>query len=159
MKYLIRLTAHLAWADRMVLESMARAPNADPSCLELLAHILGAEHVWLARLALKPAEIPVWPALTLQECVQLAERNQLEMTAYVTTLIPEDLAKSVTYINSAGQQFTSTAEDILLHVCLHGTYHRGQIARALRGGGAVPAPTDYIAFTRGAPAATRRPTP
>jgi uncharacterized damage-inducible protein DinB len=159
MKYLARLTAHLAWADRLVLESLGQAPDADRSCLELLAHVLGAEHVWLARLALKPAEVAVWPALTLEECIRLAERNRVELTAYVTRLTPEDLERPIAYTNSAGQQFTSTVEDILLHVCLHGAYHRGQIARGLRGGGQVPAPTDYIAFTRGSPAATRRPTP
>lgn len=159
MKYLSRLSAHLAWADRLVLESLQRAANPDASSLELLAHILGAEHVWLARLAMRPAEITVWPALSLEECTRLAERNQHELTAYLAKLTPEDLGRPITYVNSAGQQFTSTVEDILLHVCLHGAYHRGQIARALRGGGAVPAATDYIAFTRGAPAATRIPTP
>ncbi|HEU5359182.1 MAG TPA: DinB family protein, partial [Gemmatimonadales bacterium] len=61
----------------------------------------------------------------------------------------------VTYRNSAGLEFTSTVEDILLHVALHGAYHRGQVARALREGGAVPNATDYIAFIRGAPAARR----
>jgi uncharacterized damage-inducible protein DinB len=40
-------------------------------------------------------------------------------------------------------------------VALHGAYHRGQIAAALRGAGAVPEPTDFIAFARGSAAATR----
>jgi uncharacterized damage-inducible protein DinB len=38
---------------------------------------------------------------------------------------------------------------------LHGAYHRGQIALLIRQAGAVPAPTDYVAFVRGAPTATR----
>jgi uncharacterized damage-inducible protein DinB len=46
-------------------------------------------------------------------------------------------------------------EDILLQIFLHGTYHRGQVALLLRQGEATPAPTDYIAYVRGAPAATR----
>jgi uncharacterized damage-inducible protein DinB len=45
---------------------------------------------------------------------------------------------------------------MLTHVAMHGSYHRGQIAAALRAGGDIPSPTDYIAFVRGAPAATRR---
>jgi uncharacterized damage-inducible protein DinB len=68
---------------------------------------------------------------------------------------PADLARPVTYKNSAGAQFTSLVEDILLHVCLHGAYHRGQITTALRTSGSIPNPTDYIAFIRGAPTATR----
>jgi uncharacterized damage-inducible protein DinB len=47
--------------------------------------------------------------------------------------------------------------DMLLHVALHGAYHRGQIALLVRAGGSTPSPTDYIAFIRGAPAATRTP--
>ena len=43
--------------------------------------------------------------------------------------------------------------DILLHVCLHGAYHRGQVAVSMRSGGAEPAPTDFIAMRRGVPAA------
>ena len=86
----------------------------------------------------------------------LAAVNAKAFHACVAALQPTDLDRGVTYRNSAGEEYTSTVEDILLHVALHGAYHRGQIARALRQGGAVPEPTDYIAFTRGAPAATRR---
>ena len=62
----------------------------------------------------------------------------------------------ITYRNRAGDQFTSTLDAILTHVALHGSYHRGQIAALLRGADQTPNPTDYIAFRRGAPAATRR---
>jgi uncharacterized damage-inducible protein DinB len=74
----------------------------------------------------------------------------------IEQLRPEDFQRVVPYRNSAGLAFESTVEDILLHVCLHGSYHRGQIARAVRQGGATPAPTDYIGFIRGSPAATRQ---
>jgi uncharacterized damage-inducible protein DinB len=73
----------------------------------------------------------------------------------VAGLTPDAAARRVTYRNSAGREFASPVEDILLHVALHGAYHRGQIAAALRGAGAVPEPTDFIAFARGSAAATR----
>lgn len=151
-----RLIAHLAWADDRVLAALRSATDPDPTCLELFAHVLAAEHVWLARLKGETPRHPVWPTLTLEECAGLVQSNQRELTAYVGGLAPDDPARGVTYKNSAGQEYTSTIEDILLHVCLHGSYHRGQIALALRMGGGVPMPTDYIAFVRGAPAATRR---
>jgi uncharacterized damage-inducible protein DinB len=74
----------------------------------------------------------------------------------VSRLTPHLLEKPVTYRNSAGDQFTSTVEDILTHIALHGSYHRGQIAASARAGGDTHSPTDYIAFARGAPAATRQ---
>lgn len=155
MQHLSKLVAHLAWADDRVLAALRSATAPDPSCLEVFAHVLAAEHVWLARLKGEVPRHPVWPTLTLEACAGLVQANQRELTTYVNALRDADRARGVTYTNSAGQQFTSTVEDILLHVSLHGTYHRGQIAWALRRGGSVPMPTDYIAFVRGAPAATR----
>jgi uncharacterized damage-inducible protein DinB len=64
------------------------------------------------------------------------------------------LALPVTYVNSAGREFDTVVGDILLHVALHGQYHRGKVTLMLRQAGLTPAPTDFIAFVRGAPAAT-----
>lgn len=152
---LAKLVAHLGWADDRVLAALRSATTPDAACLELFAHVLAAEHVWLARLKGETPRHPVWPTLTLEACAELVQANQRELTATVDALAPADMARGLTYRNSAGQEFTSSIEDILLHVCLHGAYHRGQIAWALRKGGGVPMPTDFIAFVRGAPAATR----
>jgi len=156
MTMLSRLMAHMAWADQLVLGSLERSPEPNPDSLELLAHILAAEHVWISRLLRRPPEFPTWPALSKAECARLAERNGRELSDYLGTRTERDLDEEVTYVNSAGKQFTSRADDILLQIFLHGTYHRGQIARALRIAGQEPIPTDYIAFIRGAPAATRQ---
>jgi uncharacterized damage-inducible protein DinB len=123
--------------------------------LEYYAHVLGAEHIWLARIARRPPEHAVWPALTLDECEALAERNRAECGALVAGMQPGDGDREIPYRNSAGDFFVSRLEDILLHVALHGAYHRGQVSLLVRQSGGVPAPTDYIAFVRGAPAATR----
>ena len=61
------------------------------------------------------------------------------------------LAREVDYRNSAGQAFRNRVDDVLAHVALHGSYHRGQLALLARQGGGTPALTDYIAFVRGAP--------
>lgn len=155
MQHLSKLVSHLAWADDRVLATLRSATGPDPACLELFAHVLATEHVWLARLKGAAPHHPTWPALTLEQCAALVQTNQRELGAYVAALVPADLSRGVSYTNSAGQAFTSSVEDILLQVCLHGVYHRGQIAWVLRRGGGVPMPTDYIALVRGAPAATR----
>ena len=64
-------------------------------------------------------------------------------------LTETDLAARLAYVNSAGKPFDDEVGDILLHVMLHGQYHRGKINLLLRQGGAEPGPVDYIAFTRG----------
>ena len=156
MTMMSRLIAHMAWADQLVLESLERATEPTPDSLELLAHVLGAEHVWISRLLGRPVEFAVWPTLSKGECARLLERNRRELTDYLTARTEKGLGEEVTYVNSAGKQFTSRADDILLQIFTHGAYHRGQIARALRIAGQEPNPTDYIAFIRGAPAATRQ---
>jgi uncharacterized damage-inducible protein DinB len=153
---LSRLIAHLGWADEAVLSALREAPAPAEDWLELFGHVLGAEHVWLTRLQGRPATVAVWPNLTIDDCEKLAKANWKEFSALVARLTPVDLDRSVHYRNSAGLEFDSRVEDILLHVSLHGCYHRGQIARAMRQGGAEPAKTDFIGYIRGVPAATRQ---
>jgi uncharacterized damage-inducible protein DinB len=93
--------------------------------------------------------------MTLEECARLAVENRDAFRAYVSRLTSGDLRRTVHYRNSAGDEFDNAIEDILVHVAMHGSYHRGQVTMLVRDAGAEPQPTDYIAFVRGAPAATR----
>lgn len=152
-----RLFAHLHWADSRTLAALRGAPAPPSKAVELYAHLLGAEHVWLARLRQRPATAAVWPRLSLAACAELAAANHADFDECLATLNTPALAAETPYTNSAGQSFRTRADDILLHVALHGCYHRGQVALLLREAGCEPQPTDYIAFVRGAPAATRAP--
>jgi uncharacterized damage-inducible protein DinB len=151
-----KLYEHLAWADALVLQSLRRAHLVLKKDLDLYSHILGSEHVWLSRIRGTTARVAVWPTLTLDEAERLAAENVAAFKDVISELTEEGRETPITYRNSAGEQFTSTLEDILTHVSLHGAYHRGQIASSLRAAGDVPSPTDYIAFARGSPAATSK---
>jgi uncharacterized damage-inducible protein DinB len=154
--HLTKLLDHLEWADARVLQGLRDSSSPDPRALELYAHILGAEHAWLSRIHERPARVAIWPTLSLDECAGLSAESIAGFRALLADLAPAELAREVPYRNSAGQAFRNTIEDILVHVALHGAYHRGQVALVVRGAGGEPVPTDYIAFVRGAPAATRR---
>jgi uncharacterized damage-inducible protein DinB len=151
-----KLFEHLEWADERVLQSLRGAQSVLKKDLDLYAHILGSEHVWLSRINGTAPKLAVWPSLTLDECKRLAGENAAAYQKLASNLTTETKQRPITYRNSAGDQFTSTLEDILTHVSLHGAYHRGQIAASLRAAGDTPSPTDYIAFVRSAPAATRK---
>lgn len=154
MNHLRMLVDHMAWADERVLESL-RQPTVPKRALDLYAHVLGAEHVWLARLEQRPRDVPVWPSMTLDECARLATENRRAFRAYLDRLTSDDVRRIVHYRNSAGDEFDNTIEDILVHVAMHGSYHRGQVSLLVRDAGAEPQPTDLIAFVRGVPAATQ----
>jgi uncharacterized damage-inducible protein DinB len=151
-----RLFGHLAWADTLAIGALRHAKAPPAKALELMSHVLGAEEVWLSRLQQRPAALAVWPVLTIAECAELAETNRKGFEGYVAGLSEEDGDRAVAYVNSAGQAFESKAWDILLHVAMHGSYHRGQVMLLLRSSGQEPAATDYIAYVRGAAAATRQ---
>ncbi len=151
-----KLINHLEWADQRVLQSLRSAQHAPPKALEIYAHILGSEHTWLARINGTAPQLVVWPNLGLDECERVAAENVVGLRTVIASLTSDSLEQGVTYRNSAGDQFTSTLEDILTHVAMHGSYHRGQVASLVRAGGDTPAPTDFIFFARAAPAATRQ---
>lgn len=145
--YFQRLYQHMAWADTHVLECLRAYPERQS--LRLFAHLLAAERVWLTRLyGEDSAELEIWPELSLEECSALAERTRGEYARCLDTMSEAQLATAVTYRNSKGTQFTTAAVDILTHVALHGSYHRGQIASRVRAGGGEPVNTDFINFVR-----------
>lgn len=148
---------HMAWADERALASLRGAPDNERA-LTLYSHVLGAEHVWLSRIAGEEPRLAVWPALTADEATELAAANVAGFRALLAAVSPAQLEQQVTYRNSAGFQFRSSLSDILLHVAMHGAYHRGQVALLVRDGGGEPAGTDYIAFRRGVPAAAAQAT-
>ena len=145
----------MAWADEQALRALRKSEGVSKLAHSELAHVLGAEHVWLARLEGRPATVAVWPELSVDECETLARETGAGFRAFVDGEDDATLERTVHYRNSVGAEFDTKVSDILLHVALHGSCHRGKIAAALRASGASPAPTDYIAFVRGVPAATR----
>jgi uncharacterized damage-inducible protein DinB len=155
-RQLSKLLDHLQWADARVYDSLRAMPHPDARAMELYAHVLGAEHVWLSRMMVRASREAVWPSLSLERAVELAAENVAGLRALVAVKSAEQLQQRLPYTNSSGMEFESTIEDMLLQVVLHGCYHRGQVALLVRGAGGEPAPTDFIAFVRGAPAATRK---
>lgn len=155
--HLRRLAAHSDWADDLVLNALRQLPAPPPAAVREFTHVLGAHEVWLARIERRVPLVPVWPDLPLDELASLAGSNTRRHRAILDGLTADDLQAPVSYTNSAGAAFVTSLGDILLHVAMHSQYHRGKVNVALRDAGLSPVPTDYIAFIRGAPAATTLP--
>lgn len=150
------LRDHMAWADDALLDALAAAPTLPMDAARELAHVLGSEENWLARLESRAASVRIWPDETLSGLMQLALDVQVGFARYLDTLTEADLHRVVSYTNSAGIHFETSVRDILHHVFLHAQYHRGKVNLLLRQAGLAPAPVDYIGFIRGFPAAVTR---
>ena len=149
--HLERLYDHLAWADGLVLDALEKAGTPSEPVLRLLGHLFSAERIWLMRARLQDtSKVAVWSPLSLAECRTVAEESKAGFREIIQQATADQLAGLIPYRTSKGQALESALEDILLHVALHGAYHRGQIAALLRREGQEPVSTDFITFARSA---------
>jgi uncharacterized damage-inducible protein DinB len=146
--YIARLFTYDHWANREIVDCLSRLERPPERSLNLLAHILSAERLWLERLQQQKQTHLVWPNFTLQQCKLEAEALSGLWTSYLLTLSEGSLSHSVSYKNTKGEIWNSSVEDILMHVVLHSAYHRGQIAVVMRASGVTPAYTDFIHAVR-----------
>lgn len=141
--YLRRQFAYDAWANHEVLGAI-RTGGSDARSVQLMCHILAAERVWLERLKQQPQSVPVWPDPDLGQCEAEASDLARLWFEYLDLITAGDVAQTVSYKNSKGEEWTNTIVDILTHVLMHSAYHRGQIASHMRQIGLTPAYTDFI---------------
>ena len=147
-QHIRRLFAYDGWANREVLAALESTNNPPARSLELLAHILSAERLWLERLLEQKQTNPVWPDYSLERCKSEAAELPPLWRKYLASMNEFALSGSITYKNTKGESFTSPRQDILLHVAMHSAYHRGQIAADMRAAGLTPAYTDFIHAVR-----------
>ncbi len=146
---LARLVDHFAWANRAVIESLASQKEIPRKARAILSHLLAAEDLWLCRINGVPERaLPVWPDLSLADCEARCAGNEEAFRKLLDSIDDSGLGRPVAYVNSKGERFENTVQDILIHVCQHGSYHRGQVAVLVREAGGSPINTDYIAWVR-----------
>jgi len=143
-----RLFRYDSWANRETAGSVVRADPAPPAATRRLAHIVGAERLWLSRLRGEKSPMAVWPDLSVQECQREAESLSAAWQTYLDELSELGLGRLVSYVNSKGEPWKSSVDDVLTHVGMHSAYHRGQIASDLRAAGFEPPYTDFIHAVR-----------
>jgi|SRR5580704_6298702 uncharacterized damage-inducible protein DinB len=143
-----RLFSYDDWANREVLTSLQALDVAPPGSVKLLAHILSAEKLWYQRLQLQKQTYPVWPDFSLEHCKLEADEVPKLWKIYLQSLKEDGLTRSLRYKNTKGETFSSSKQDILMHVVMHSAYHRGQIATDVRAAGFVPPYTDFIHAAR-----------
>ncbi len=151
------LYAYNAWANARVLGAAESLPpedllrdlrNSFPSVRDTLAHILGAEWIWLRRwLGESPSALPHasdFPAVASLR-VRFAALDQ-ERQVFLRGLTEEQLNSPLHYRDTAGKPATLLLVQSFQHVVNHGTYHRGQVTTLLRQLGAKPVSTDLSRF-------------
>lgn len=142
--YLRKEFVYDAWANQETLAAIRAAKGENARSLQLMAHILAAERVWLERLRQVPQSVPVWPEPNLAQNEAEATKLSQEWREYLELATAGDISQTISYKNSKGELWTSAIIDVLTHVVMHSAYHRGQIASYMRSTGQTPAYTDFI---------------
>jgi len=130
------------------------------SVRDTLAHLMGAEWIWLERWLGRPARtLPGVPeGLPFAETLkrwheQFSAVDQIrnrwrvletELRQFLSGLDEKTLASDFSYVNLQGKAWTYPLWRTLYHLANHGTYHRGQITTLLRQLGASAPTTDYL---------------
>ena len=146
--YFIQRFSYTSWADRETLASLKRTGAPPARALQIMAHILAAEQLWLNRLRDEPSTTPVWPEWNIARCAAAADEIHAQWNKYLHTLTVDDMSVRISYASIQGDRFSNEIGEILTQVVTHGAYHRGQIAAELRQAGFTPALTDFIHASR-----------
>jgi len=145
------------WANHRVLsasgaldaEALVRPMGHSFSSLrDTLAHIIGAEWIWLERwlgrfpkALLDPDTFP-----TLRSLEDRWERVESDQKQFIQALTRERFDQDLAYINRVGERFSYALWQQMVHVVNHSSYHRGQVTTLLRQLGAKAVSTDFLAY-------------
>ena len=116
---------------------------------QILAHLLTAEQEYFERLYGKDSTgFDFWPDMTIAECGSLAQEISSRYETLLRGFEEEGLDMTARYRTSEGERCENTYRELLSHVVLHSSIHRGNIILKLRESGFEPPKIDYIIYLR-----------
>ena len=146
------LVRYKQWADRGLYEVVGRLDGPDaPIALRILDHMLAVDRIFQCHLQGRPHAFRAPRSDTvpsLDELAAGAREAGVWYVAYVDGLTADEFTQTVEFTFTDGTPARMTRGEIILHVCLHGTYHRGNAGILLQKNGIAPNPdrlTDFLA--------------
>ncbi|MFC3078719.1 DinB family protein [Phenylobacterium terrae] len=151
------------WADRglyeVIGENLGRLDKQETALLlQVLDHMHAVDQIFRSHLQGRPHSYRAAQSETLPEFQALADgvRETDDWYAdYVRGLSPGDFDESIDFVFTSGKPARMRRGEILLHVCLHGEYHRGNAGAVLYLKGVTPSRdsvTDFLEDTAQPPA-------
>ncbi|MEO7674681.1 MAG: DinB family protein [Pyrinomonadaceae bacterium] len=135
------------WANRRMIVSLKE--NDSKRSLELLAHLLITEKEYFERFYGKDSTgFDFWPQMNIQECSAQTKDNAVQYEKLLKRFDDEAIGMYVKYKTSEGIPYENTFREMLSHVLIHSSTHRGNIMLKLREEGFEPPKIDYIIYLR-----------
>lgn len=146
------------WANNHMLEAakaltdeeFSRKQGASFESVEgNLAHIVGAQTVWLQRWTGGANPKPVLEFQKMRGLPSIREafeKSHAELRSFLALLTEERLEKVLAYRDSAGNPYERPMWQLMSHVVNHGTHHRAETAMAMGLLGKPMRELDYTYF-------------
>ena len=150
-----QLIAIKQWADRGLYAVVSRnlerlSPEEASIMLRIFDHIHTVDRIFQHHLRGLPHTFKAPRSEKLPE-LRALESSAREVddwyVSYVGSLSDSDFEQQVDFVFTSGKPARMRRGEILLHVCLHGTYHRGNAGAVLQLKGLTPSPdsiTDFL---------------
>lgn len=149
------LIRYKQWADRGLCEvataSFDKLESQDATILvRILDHIQVVDRIFQNHLQGKPHSFQAPRSETLPDIQTLCDyfrETDNWYVSYVDTLPDSRLNEPLTFSFTSGAKADMTRAEAILHICMHGTYHRGNAGIVLQKNGITPNDdriTDFI---------------
>lgn len=147
------------WANRRLFDLVAALPAAEaereigtqfsfPTLKGMLAHILAAEVIWLARwngdsptALLSDKDFPDLASLRTRW-----DAEEEKMQGFLSSISEEDLSRETHYRTTEGKPFHLPLWVLMQHLANHGTHHRSEVATMLTMVEGSPPLTDLLVY-------------
>jgi uncharacterized damage-inducible protein DinB len=153
-----RLVSYKRWADQglcdVVRPNLDRLEAADATVVvRLLDHIVVVDNIFQHHLQGLPHGLKAPTSETIPDFQSLARRaREIDdwYAEYVDALPADHFDEPLDFFFTNGTPARMRRGEIILHVCLHGTYHRGNVGLILHKNGIAPnhdRMTDFLETT------------
>src|SRR5262245_59173446 len=157
-----QLYAYTEWANALVLDAADKLPADEllrnvqishGSILGTLAHMAGAEWIWLERWhGHSPTSEDAWRPWTTEQCTSLKQLRTNwqpvidKRRAYIAGLTDSAIAREMSFKRLNGETYSMPLVHQMQHVVNHATLHRGQVVGMIRQLGVPPPATDFLFY-------------
>jgi len=141
------------------LKQLDRDVPATEIALRTLSHMFIVDRIFAAHMnrtghAYESANAGAAPVLEeLSEEIRASDRA---LVAYVSQLDDDRLAERIAFTFTDGEPGRMSREEMLMHLVVHGGYHRGQVAWMMTLEGATPTPDGFTSYLHKAEPTARR---
>lgn len=143
-----------AWANEDLFAAVASVDaaaqgEARHSAIRLLNHVYTVDQIFTGHLSGVPhgytaTNTPETPTLeTLRANVRQSDQWLIDYAASATN---ELLSQAIAFVFTDGKPGTMTRAEMLHHLILHGSYHRGAVGRIVVQAGGPPLPDSVTSF-------------